>query len=513
LIYIVGSGLSGIAAAVALVKRGYRPTILDPGLTPDAELMELKERLATLEPEQWRAEDLARLKQIGPAGTTGIPQKLHFGSDFAYRDQDPETSPRVFRASMLRSFALGGFSNVWGAVIQPFHPDEFRTWPIGQQQLVAHYDAIHQLICPSKSDIRPSPQATALYDDMAINRLELECRGIQFDFAGLAVRSSDRDGEKGCRYCGLCLYGCPYGSIFSAAATLSRMVRLGQISVISGVIVDRIATAKNGVRLEARSLDGDVPRVFVGRLAFIAAGLLESARIVLNSTQPMSAPLRILQSDIFTTPILRYRRVPGIRHERIHTLCQMIMKIDDQNVCRHPVSLQLYGYNDLYPQLLARRVGRLSRALSSTLHAASERLFVAFGYLHSDVSSSVRITRTAGGKGRLYLEGQDNPERTGIGAAVVRKLFQSRAYIRAIPVPFQLKFGEPGSAHRIGGSFPMRRLPTGLETDAWGRLPGLRSVHIVDSSVIPSIPAAPLAFTVMANAHRIASDCPIPDGR
>jgi choline dehydrogenase-like flavoprotein len=34
-------------------------------------------------------------------------------------------------------------------------------------------------------------------------------------------------------------------------------------------------------------------------------------------------------------------------------------------------------------------------------------------------------------------------------------------------------------------------------------------MHIVDSSVLPSLPAGPVALTMMANAHRIASECPI----
>ncbi len=51
MIYVIGSGLSGIAAAIALVKRGYHPTILDVGLTPNSEVLSLKARLASVEPE------------------------------------------------------------------------------------------------------------------------------------------------------------------------------------------------------------------------------------------------------------------------------------------------------------------------------------------------------------------------------------------------------------------------------------------------------------------------------
>ena len=130
MIYIIGSGLSGVAAAAALVQRGCRPTILDAGLTPDSVARMLKARMACAEPEDWSKDDVALLKRIGPPAPSGIPRKLHFGSWFPYRDVDPATSANVERASMHRSFALGGFSNVWGAVTQALPDREFTSWPI-----------------------------------------------------------------------------------------------------------------------------------------------------------------------------------------------------------------------------------------------------------------------------------------------------------------------------------------------------------------------------------------------
>ena len=59
MIYIVGSGPSGVAAAVALVKRGLRPTILDAGVEADLSVTTLKARLSSVEPEDWTSEDLA----------------------------------------------------------------------------------------------------------------------------------------------------------------------------------------------------------------------------------------------------------------------------------------------------------------------------------------------------------------------------------------------------------------------------------------------------------------------
>ena len=55
----------------------------------------------------------------------------------------------------------------------------------------------------------------------------------------------------------------------------------------------------------------------------------------------------------------------------------------------------------------------------------------------------------------------------------------------------------------------MHHAPSGLETDRWGGLPAPARPHLIDASVLPDVPAAPLAFTVMANAHRIAAEIPL----
>jgi choline dehydrogenase-like flavoprotein len=44
------------------------------------------------------------------------------------------------------------------------------------------------------------------------------------------------------------------------------------------------------------------------------------------------------------------------------------------------------------------------------------------------------------------------------------------------------------------------------QTDALGRPHGLERVHLVDSSVFPSIPATTITLSVMANAYRIATE-------
>ena len=56
----------------------------------------------------------------------------------------------------------------------------------------------------------------------------------------------------------------------------------------------------------------------------------------------------------------------------------------------------------------------------------------------------------------------------------------------------------------------MSESPRFPQTDELGRLAQFEHVHLIDASVLPTIPAVPTAVTVMANAHRIASLCPVP---
>jgi hypothetical protein len=178
MIYIIGSGLSAVTAAVALVQRGVRPIILDAGITPCLEAQELKARLSTTMPDSWLPEDLARSHRTGPAAVNGIPRKLRFASDFAFEEVRYAAPLEITHASVHRSFAAGGFSNVWGAVIQPLETRDMSAWPISPEDMAPHYAAVHDLMrdaaydAPgvrggpseiSDSQLLPSSQARAFH--------------------------------------------------------------------------------------------------------------------------------------------------------------------------------------------------------------------------------------------------------------------------------------------------------------------------------------------------------------
>jgi choline dehydrogenase-like flavoprotein len=64
----------------------------------------------------------------------------------------------------------------------------------------------------------------------------------------------------------------------------------------------------------------------------------------------------------------------------------------------------------------------------------------------------------------------------------------------------------PFSGYHFGSSLPMSNKSLNLNstsTDLYGRLKNVRNIHVLDSSILPNIPAGSYSFTVMANAIRI----------
>ena len=108
----------------------------------------------------------------------------------------------------------------------------------------------------------------------------------------------------------------------------------------------------------------------------------------------------------------------------------------------------------------------------------------------------------------LHVEADPKPEAEQRVRRVVRKLLRHSWALGAMPLEPLLKIAKPGRSFHSGGTFPRRTTPGELETDLLGRPTGWQRLHLVDASIFPTIPATTLTFSVMANAHRIASEGP-----
>jgi choline dehydrogenase-like flavoprotein len=524
MIYVVGSGPAGVACAYALVTGGHDVTMLDSGIDLEDARRVVVQDLGSKRPDDWDEGSLQLLKEPMSASHKGIPLKYAYGSDFPYRDAEKFVSIEARGVETSLSFAKGGLSNVWGAAVLPYRSSDIADWPVKVEELAPHYQAVlgfvslaavkddleaaFPLFSKAYQPLRPSRQASALMQDLEANKAALQADGYMFGYSRLAVNADPTESGLGCLYCGLCLYGCPYGFIYNAASTLQRLLGFANFQYRPNVIVRKVAEAKGEVAVLAESrLNGEKLR-FTGVRAYLACGVFSTTQILLESLEAFDYPLTMRDSQYFLLPLLRYRAVDDVTQERLYTLAQLFVEIMDSDLSKQTIHLQVYTYNDLYARAMRRLSGPVYSILKMPIEQLLGRFLVIQGYLHSDESPTILLRLLAGKKnnsGTLVLEAGPNGRTEHIIKGIATSLSRHRRHFKAIPLSALLQTSQPGRGFHSGGTFPMRAKPTNFESDGLGRPYGFEKVHVVDATTFPSIPAAPITLTVLANAHRIAS--------
>lgn len=526
MIYVVGSGPAGVSSAIALVKQGLQVTMLDVGMELEPDRLAAVHKLGQSSPENWDSQTVAVIKGNSGTNAAGFPMKLSYGSDFPYREAGKNWRAQSTQGT-VHSFARGGLSNVWGAAVMPYSKDDIADWPISLTDLAKHYEYVSSFMpiaCAKKDELHdffpiysdhfqplsPTRQAVAFMEDLTSNKAKLNAQGVYFGHSRLAVRTLPRNTDGGCVYCGLCMYGCPYRLIYNSADTLDALQKLPNFRYVRHVLVKKVVEVNGEVRIKAESTRSGEQIEFNASRVYLACGVLSTAKIMLESLEAYDYPLTMLDSQYFLFPFLRFSNVNGVVNERLQSLAQIFVEIVDSEVSPNTVHLQVYTYSDIYLRSLQEMLGKLYSAFRFSMDFLLGRVCVVQGYLHSNLSNTflLRLSPKAENhrESNLLVEKSNRSQAELMVRRVLAKVLRNAKLLNGVPIGFLLKLGSPGkSCFHSGGTFPMRYSPAAFQSDCLGRPFGFQKVHIVDASVFPSIPATTITFTVMANAHRIAS--------
>jgi choline dehydrogenase-like flavoprotein len=514
---VIGSGPAGVACATALLARGAKVLMLDAGMELEPDRMAIVRKLSQKKVSEWPAEQAARIQGKRGAELKGLPHKNVFGSDFPYRDTC-EKIPWQGDGALLPSLALGGLSNVWGAAMLPFRESDISDWPIKRSDLDEHYRAAAQImdISAQRDDLeelfllyaanpvalKPSGQAELVLKNLERHRDALRARGWHFGQSRLAIRTADSPRGSGCVYCGHCMTGCVYSCIYNSTDTVRELLTNENFHYEGNVIVTKLRESSGAVSVEGfHRTSGQTLSFGTGRV-YLASGVIPTAQILLRSQNAFDQPLILRDSQYFLFPIVLARRVRDVQSEALHTLSQVFLELNNPRISPRSVHLQIYTYSDFIAGAVRQSLGPLKMFTRQIL----ERLVIAQGYLHSDDSSTIEMKlQRDGQKDLLQLEPRLNPETAGTIRRVLQEVLGRFRMLRGIVVPPMLQIARPGRGFHCGGSIPMRTQPGNFESDCLGRPFGWNHVHVVDASVFPTIPATTITFSVMANAHRIAS--------
>ncbi len=517
-IVIIGSGPSGIAAAQVLVEKGKQVLLLDAGLQLEGHLQKVMGQ-QPLEKEAflaWVYQERAKVRRH----TLGLPLKLPFGSAFVYASKLEMDFDLQSPVSLVCSLAKGGLSNVWGANISLLSEKDLECWPISSHELKPYYEKILKLIDFSGADdatdqlynfklvsneqLQLGRQGQFVYNKILKNSDELIKNQIFGGMAKLAVGRKYSWKGMGCSNCGQCMHGCVYDAIFRADFVLNELIRRENFKYIPYVLFQEFKEKKTEVLSYVTDLNSGATNRYQSRKLIIAAGVLRSTALVAKSLGLMDHLFEIKDSQKYLFPFITEERISGSAKDRANTLAQLYIQAPHLSETENNVHCQLYGYNDLILAPMRGVFGNSVKYLEKLGGYCFDRLMVGMAYLHSNDSGSLWL-KVYSKKGRLgNISGELSRSGDRVFQEFIGILRKNRQLLGGAPMRSIFHRNQPGSSQHFGGSIPMSSKPNRYQTDIVGRPFGCSHVHLVDSTIFPTIPAVPLTFSMMANSARIA---------
>jgi ferredoxin len=522
---ILGSGPAAAGAALALSRReDLKITVIDIGLRLETERQQLVDLLASSGHSRWDASLVESVsKQPVTSKTTGIPDKSLYGSDYPFRNigQLDGLTAAAHATTSLISAAYGGFSTVWGSQLMPFTASAFQSWPVSAETMRPHYEAILNQIpfAGEKDDLagnfplmhtpvplpQMSPRSRWVLDAYDRHRPTLNRWGITIGKARLAFNPVE------CVRCGMCMTGCPYGLIYSAAQTFDTLRRTNRLTYHSGLLALRVGEDADKAFVVAKEIATGRTLRFEADRVYVACGAMGTTRLIGSSLGLFNVGLSMLESQQFLLPMLSLRATSDPRQELDFTLNQFNMIVALNGSPVDISQIHFYSFSPAFiealPSLL--RVPSAERAQVQLLR----RLTVALGYLPSWRSPRllVRLRPASNDASLPGLHIARDPAPLGRNSmlrTVLTRLGQSAPFLDLYPVLPMLRLAAGGKSYHFGGSFPHARngMSAIFGTDRLGRVRSWQRIHLVDASVFPNIPAMTFTLTIMANAHRIASE-------
>lgn len=520
---VLGSGPAGVACASALVRRGRKVILVDPGRVLPADRAELA---AEFRRHPDAAAYLQRLREFRRELPRDMrSRKLPFSSTYLYDEVERYLPADLQGATVARSLSSGGLSAVWGATVMPMAEESFRHWPIKRADLEPFYREASGLMdvpaveddlaqhYPNYGEAAPtalSEQGAQLIANLLNHRSELSAEGIAFGRSRSAVGSAYAVGAQGCVYCGLCMHGCPYRAIFSAEYALDRLKADPQLTHHSGRIAVGFEEGGSGVEVRLRRLDDGGAETLICDRLFVACGAATSVRLVAGAQRLFDRTFYLQDTQLVSIPLfLRRRCWPGAI-PKANALGQVLIVLNDPDLCDERVHLQIYGFSPFITDLLRARWGNLL-VRDALLRPLTDRMMVVMAYLPGQLSGRIAVrvkppSPSDRGMPPASFTGELNPRTKGAARGIGRKLMAHRRELGAWPALSLMEVPEPGFSNHLGGCLPMRAAPAPGETDRLGRPFGLQRVHVVDSACFSALPSEHLTYSIMANAMRIAAE-------
>ena len=530
-VLVIGSGPAGVQALAGLRRERLRIGLIDPGkveerykgLIPDESFAEIRQNCRHQQRFLLGDKDEA----LSP-GATRLAAHLTPPRQYLLEGTEHHLPFRSETLSHFQTLARGGLGAGWGAGACTFSGGEMRRVGIDPGAMAPCYSRVAQSIGVS---LDPEDDTTSLVCDVTGAQPPLQIdenaqallaayrrksgslneNGFFLGKAPLAVLTRDRERagilRRACPYHNMDYYSDHGGAVYRPAHTLEELKREQGLEHLRGYLALEFAEKDGLVSVVCRSLTGGEGVTFQARKVVLAAGALNSARLVLASCRKFGRRLPLLSNEVRFLPSLNLSMLGRPQGSRKYSLAQLVGVTSRSN------GDLLISYFFSYDSLLLFRLVRdmplpvwlghlLARTIVHSLTIATLHFPDRFTRLKwirvPGPASGARLPELEAEYRLTLLEEERIKDDTGRLKGHLRR-------IGCLPLPV-INRGS-GTAVHYGGTLPFEENGEPFLTcRPDGRLNGTRSIYLADSAPWRFLPAKGLTLTIMANARRVAGE-------
>lgn len=513
-VIVVGSGPAGVSSAFPLVEAGLKVLLVDGGrkmtLSPPSKPYLLNR---TLDDSQWEwmvGRDYHALRNVH-AVSPKLRVPIH-APVFDGFSSSNKIDGNGFVA--VGSLARGGLSNTWGCGVSRLSHNELTDFPFPPSAIESSYADVTRRIgvsgaCNddladyfgldewSEPPIQMDSLHTRILNRYTKHKAEVSKLGIKMGRSRVAALQQDRAERKACDISGNCLWGCHRRALYSATEDLAVLMQHANFTYRSGFIVDRVVSTETYRAIVGKDAFGS--ETLMAKKIVLAAGTLATTRLALQAIKlDMPVPMQACPTAAF---MLWLPAALGTQQVPAFGLGQLSFSLAMQD--------GVSGFGSLF-NTTGIPMAEFVRHMPFSKRYGIDLLKAVFGscvvgniFLPGHLSAAT-LSLTANGELRV-IGGYKHEvaELMSFAEKRLRKIFWKMG---AFLLPKSFTVGKPGSDIHYACSLPMRVQPKRGETNAFGELFGLDSVHIVDGASLCSLSEKSHTLTIMANADRIGRE-------
>jgi ferredoxin len=429
-----------------------------------------------------------QIQDKGPIGVSA--KKTLFGSSHMYEETE-FTLPAV--SSLSLSYAAGGLSTVWGAGIRLWdkssvleiteNTDNFYKSAKLLLDVVPYFGNNETMNIPLDTPITSidAPYDENSFFDVIDGNPNLNTKIFQ---TPLAVRTT---GFNSCVGCGLCLTGCPYGSIFSSIEYIDDCVKKEKVVRIQGKVFS-LKQLIAGVEVSYKNELNQSDIVVVDQV-YMCAGAIGTPAILMQSNL-LGSKIEIKDSQVFYFVGLYRRKAKN--PENKFSLSRKT--ITDPN----HFSASLYECNSEVRARLSAVISEKLFGLRVRIPKTLDRyLFLGIGFLDSEKSGQIEMKISDSNEIGITTSRNSKTSVTVKQSMKIIAKYLRKSRLWVLPVFTQTP--PVGAGFHSGASLPI----DSQYVDELGRLRLAKSIKIADVSLLPKIFVGSHTFNSMALNHSL----------